>query len=616
MTPPFPLFALALTVATVSVWGTPQNPSLAEVPPVSDSVALDRSTVDRYYRPVATWSGRLILPDTREIEVEDRALLGEDWVWFEVENAPEEYRSSIGQTIKLTWRSSPWADGYTDLVTREIDFISLTSLSERRLGNVHPNRLDGRDRVGPLQSLAGARPEDDLRVKLDGDVEIVGSSAHGTILTIDREPVQVWGRSIGLVTFLYASPDGENRYVVQHYNPLTQQFNGARETVQFAPSPADGKGVEQFTPNRIEESPAGTAGWYLYGDRDESGTFVVRSLAPRALFQLEPDTTVVGTAPGLDYIRNGNWADTPERKGTIQRVSVSPDAPQPWQAGDRGLVIHTFGGYRFSDDENPKRRESGHFAYGIARVGRDPFTDELRFFVEYFQIYAHNPRSIISGRQAWHAFSGNLYRGQMPTRPVSDTIIRFDAFTEDYEFDGIVLSPLTELLVQISIVMGRYRTGDGTGFAITTPASSCVQDSNQALFITLQRIKTRVESSPDIQQWLAAHPDDPQTQRLQELFALLDDLDRKLVPFNIVRRDWQQNADRLTGLEPDADLIRNPASLVSAVLSGLSIVPRRAHDEIASVFYERGGQFWFLRTNQVGGWDDSIFPVAPTTLIH
>ena len=37
-------------------------------------------------------------------------------------------------------------------------------------GNVLPTRLDGLKSVGPLKSLAGARPHDDVTVKLEGVV--------------------------------------------------------------------------------------------------------------------------------------------------------------------------------------------------------------------------------------------------------------------------------------------------------------------------------------------------------------------------------------------------------------------------------------------------------------
>ena len=32
------------------------------------------------------------------------------------------------------------------------------------------------------------------------------------------------------------------------------------------------------------------------------------------------------------------------------------------------------------------------------------------------------------------------------------------------------------------------------------------------------------------------------------------------------------------------------------------MLPRRAHDEMASLLLKQGARLWFIRTNQVGGW--------------
>jgi predicted Abi (CAAX) family protease len=54
---------------------------------------------------------------------------------------------------------------YLDQVTRDIDFSDqATKFLEN--GNIVPTRLNGRRQVGPLQSLAGARPQDDMTVRL------------------------------------------------------------------------------------------------------------------------------------------------------------------------------------------------------------------------------------------------------------------------------------------------------------------------------------------------------------------------------------------------------------------------------------------------------------------
>jgi predicted Abi (CAAX) family protease len=45
------------------------------------------------------------------------------------------------------------------------------------------------------------------------------------------------------------------------------------------------------------------------------------------------------------------------------------------------------------------------------------------------------------------------------------------------------------------------------------------------------------------------------------------------------------------------------------------MLPRWAHDEIATIFLKQGASLWFIRTNQVGGFDPDIQPKAPTAIL-
>ena len=42
------------------------------------------------------------------------------------------------------------------------------------------------------------------------------------------------------------------------------------------------------------------------------------------------------------------------------------------------------------------------------------------------------------------------------------------------------------------------------------------------------------------------------------------------------------------------------------------MLPRRAHDEMSTIFLHNNASLWFLRTNQILGWDETILPLAPT----
>ncbi|MDX2244829.1 MAG: CPBP family glutamic-type intramembrane protease [Leptolyngbyaceae cyanobacterium bins.302] len=589
------------------------------------------------YRPTANWMGRLILPSVQ--------AQGEtDWVWMEVHLAPDAAQDLIGKRVRLEWSQSPDVQQDVAAVTQDVKFTPEVEASRRKTGNLYPVRLNGRSRVGPLQAIAGARPKDDVIVRLP-DATVVQSTEGKPTLQIATEPLLDSGRYVALVQILNpiakpqwipkacpgSKPCSSELFQVQHYNPATGQFDGVQDTVRIPQQPADGFGVFASTSRELERSPAGKAGWYLYGAPDKSGLFTVQAIQPRSLMQLNPEQVILDPGKGLNYIDYNNWQDTEQRKGTIQTTWIAPKqlpaqtaiAPVPeaakelFQIGTRALVMHLFGGRGGKHGEGSALGTvTGHFAYGVAEVVTDPFTGEPQFEVNYQQVYATNIEGVIAGTNTWVNYMGDQQRGWLGTRPVSDVIVKLDEIGQDYDFGGIKLSPLDEFLRQLHIIMARYRIGDGTGAANVTAATSCVQDSNQALFLTIQRIRETVASSPAIQQWWSAHPNDPTIQRFERLIALGNDLERQLTPLGIVRGDWKSNAEALSGTGIQApEFVRAPdgaENILTALTSWRTILPRQAQDELSILFLRHGASLWFLRTNQVGGNDPDIVPIAPT----
>jgi predicted Abi (CAAX) family protease len=582
---------------------------------------------DRFL-PTTEWFGRLILPSVQEQGPQD-------WVWVQVEHAPASQQTLVGQKVRLEWSPDPAVQNYVATVTEDVKFTPAVQESLRTTGNLYPVRLDGRSQVGPLQAIAGARPKDDVMVRLRS-VTVTRSPEGQAILQIATEPVMDTGRYSALVKILapvksgvrpQACPGGppctSELFQVQHYNPTTQQFDGVIDTVRIPQQPMDGFGVFASTPRDLEQSPAGSAGWYLYGAPDQTGLFTVQAIQPRSLLQLQPQQVLLQQSQALDFINYNNWKDTEQRKGTLQTTLIDPTATQPaaaiaqWQAGDRALVLHLFGGRGGRNGEKSAMGTvTGHFSYGLAEVVRDRFTQELRFEVIYQQVYATNIEGIISGANSWSNYMGNLQRGWLGTRPVGDIVVKLDVIGQDYDFGSIKLSPLNEFIQQLQIINARYRTGDGTGAANVTAATSCVQDSNQALFVTIQRIRETVTGSPKIQQWWSSHPNDPTVQRFERLIALGDDLQQQLMPFGLVRSDWQSNANVLSGTGARSpDFVHTEGgtkNILSALASWRTILPKQAQDELSVLFLRHGATLWVLRTNQVGGNDPNILPVAPT----
>lgn len=583
----------------------------------NSSQNLDRNSQKVDYNPNGEWIGRLILPSKQEVK-ESRLA---DWVWIEIKHAPATQQQLVGKTVRLTWQSKSIIAADVRQVTTDIKFTPGTIASQKQ-GNIHPQRLNGRDRVGALQSLAGARAEDDVLVRLTGVDLAIDSDPQQPIMEIDREPIQITGSLTGLVKILGTDPSREtacnaaitcpNEYFrVRHYDRSSQGFNGQIETIRIPQIPAKQSGLLPSTIRDLAKSPAGDLGWYIYGERLR-GLFTVAAIQPRSLFTLTPQREIVDADEHLDYLNRQHWQNISAYKGNFSQVTFNR---RTHQVGDLALAIHLFGGIggKNGDDLGIWQTVTGHFAYGMGTVIRSTFTGELEWNVEYNQVYAHNSDGIIAGKQDWATYMGHLQRGWLATRPVADLLISYPPVTEDYNFGGIKISPLTELERQLQIAGARYRTGDGTGSASVTPATSCVQDANQALYVTIRQLNSQVRSQPQIQAWIAAHPQHPQTLRFRELQSLGTELASTLAPLGIVRQDWQQNAAKLAGIDAERGFTSN-SDPISGLISWQTMLPRGAQDGIAKIFSRRGANIWFLNTFQVGGVHPDIFPIAPTIL--
>ncbi|MEB3161126.1 MAG: CPBP family glutamic-type intramembrane protease [Synechocystis sp.] len=595
-----------------------------------DYYPLDQPVDPQYYRPLGNWSGRLILPS----EAETRDQPG-DWVWLELYQTPADQRGLVGQTVRLTWQGNPDLNRYLKLVTTD---VTLSAAAKKSLdqGNIVPTRLDGRKQVGPLQSLAGARPIDDVTVRFN-QAQVAIPDGNQTEVRVETMPELVTGRYQALVKILGPDPNAQDQGIppdcpgsspcpselvqIQHYNLRSRQFDGPTETVRIPQQPRLNGDRFMSTHRNLSQSPVGGAGWYLYGAVGKDGLFTVQALKPRSLFQLEPTESLFGTNQGRDYIQTKNWQNTPQRKNTAQSVLIDPRSDSPavalnqWQEGDRLLGMHLFGGIGGEKGEKVVLGTvTGHFSFSLPTVIRDPFTQELQWDIPYYQVYAQNPQGIVAASQTWENYAGNLRRGWVQSRPFSDVMIKLDVL-EDYNFGGVVISPLDELARQLQIMMARYRTGDGTGNAAVTPAASCVQDSNQALYIAIERLRNQVQTNPTLQTWLNDNPNDPDVLRFQRLGRLGDRLLQALKPRGIIRADWQNNAETLAGITPQTSYpFIQEDTLANGLLSWQSMLPRASHDILAHIFLAQGANLWFLRPNQIGGEMPEILPLAPTSL--
>ena len=566
-TPADPLPISSDALARQSPWNRP------ETYPLSLQPAPDR------YVPSAEWLGRLILPSAAET-----AATPGDWVWIELEQAPPDQQALIGSRRRLLWADRPDLRRIVEAVSVDIRF----GANARKLEaahNVVPSRLNGRDRVGPLQSLAGARPVDDVTVALEGvNVEEGG-------LVISRPPVQVTGRWQGLVQLLEAPAD-DDQVLVRHFNPASGRFDGPEERIRFPRLPPDRFGRQAFNLSGLVDSPLNQQGWQIQGAPAGDGVFTVQALQPRQITALSPQRQRDGTAASLNHLRVANWSAAESQPGSLHTTALVPDGvvPPGWQVGERALLIHLFGGIGGTQAEpSPLWTTTGHFAFGEAEVVRDAVSGEPRLAIRYHQIYANNPNGIVAGSQHWSAYAGNLQRGWLGSRPFSDVLVPMEPRVLD------------ALALQAEILASRYRSGDGSGVAMVTAATSCVQDSSQALWIAIQQLR-EVQVFGDLS-----------AGDQKRLAGLGTALERWLTPFGRPRPDWRHNAAR--SLDGGGGGFESSQKLRDVLLSWNSMLPRRAHDAMASDILRVGLPIWLIRTNQIPSAAPQLLPVAPTSLL-
>lgn len=564
-------------------------------------------------RPLDGWIGRLLLPAPERRH--PGGLEGRFGVDLEVFAAPEPWRHLVGRVLPLEWLDPALADACRDVRFSDQARRSVAS------GHVHPLRLEGWRAVTPLESLAGARPHDDQLVRLPAPVVVLedGDSGSGPRLRIGAEPLQSTGVALALVQFLApldaASPQPE-LWRARCFDPRRRSFEGPELRLRLPLPRANGEGLRPAASAGLAEAPLNAEGWYASGVPDGGGGFVVQALAPRALLRFAPQRRIVGRRAAWQFLKREMWREPCQ--GRVCSTLLEPEAGatpcggDDWREGERLLLVHVFGGIGGRMREEALRNGPcvGHFAYGTARLVREPLADELSLALDYRQVYAHNPEGIIAGAQDGWRYLADRQWGWLATRPVADVLVRFPPFTGSYTVAGREESPLDGLERQLARMMARYRLGDGSGACFVGPANNCAQDSNQALFAAIAALLARLEHSDPavLAAWSRERPE--QAERLRQLLRFEQALRRRLLPLGTLRPDWQPQSAVLGASPAERPL----SELLQAASSWRTALPRLAADTVLRVFLEHGASLLVLRSDQPGGAQPWIEPVAPITL--
>ena len=364
-----------------------------------------------------------------------------------------------------------------------------------------------------------------------------------------------------------------------------------------------------------------------------------------------------------NYVDKYNFDGTKDQQGTFWSVMLHPfpqfekgrNAPLitdvggvnksvlgMWTEGTRALNVYIFGGIGNKEkgaggDAKPFfGLVTGHMSFGEATVVKAPFTGdrgELRFDIVYRQVYAHNPNGIIAGTLKWHDFQGHFKRGWLYTRPQADAIIKMKELSMQFkigDFDFNALDGAVDpkgrqgILGELEKMAARFRVGDGDQKASVTPFTSCVQDSAQAMHIAIARLRDQVENNPSLKEALERSD---QKKQLEDLFAFAKNVDLDYTLFTMVRKDWKDAEDEpeLSGTKDSkgffvkwVDQI-SPAegqdNIFEKIKSFGTMIPRTAFDKFTKRSLDAGATVWMIRTNQLGGRNERIVPMAPTSIL-
>ena len=550
-------------------------------------------------QPRQGWIGRLILPPRHGRE---------EGVGFEVFAAPLEQQRWLGQILRLDWH-----DPLLEPLAMDVHF-SAEALISAATDGVHPLRLNHWRRVTPLESLAGSRPHDDQLVSLPPPVRLQEQPGKPPRLVVESEPHQTTGLAAALVRFL--EPLGGDVWRAVSYDAAAGAFCGPELRLRLPPPVASSEGVLPSTSRGIEAVAANADGWFVAGVPDGEGAFVVQSLLPRALRRFAPQRVICGRRQAWLYVKRESWRDpAPGRLSSVLVCgrSIEPaEALAEWREGDQLLVLHLFGGIGGEQREQALATGfcTGHFAYGLAELVRDPLAGELALELHYRQVYAHNPEGIIAGAHDRWRYLGDRQWGWLGTRPIADILVRFPPLTGSYQVGECEHRPLRGFEHQLAAMTARYRLGDGTGATFVGPANNCSQDSNHALLAALQEIrKTMRAIDPSaLRAWRRREPE--QAERLSALLRLERALLRVLLPIGPLRSDLRHQQFVLGSSLEDQPL----EHLVRGLSSWRTALPRLACDTVLKVFLRHGASALVLRADQVGGEHPEIEPVAPMTL--
>ena len=424
-------------------------------------------------------------------------------------------------------------------------------------------------------------------------------------------------------------------YHAKRFNPRTKKFDLDDRKVMFLRKQNPFLPVQMSNFSGIENSELNQFGWYIFGEPNAKGDiFMVRAVESRKVTMLRtPDQKIPVETKSCffsscrvssmeDFIEDDNFRDERKKKG---KVMVTQLGNNDFKVGDKGFLMHSFGGYARYDGTNRGLRlpfvgkfNAGHFSYGQFVIKTCPFTKLPRIDIEYFQVYAHTINGIISGRIKYHAYAGSTIRGWQYRTTISDSLVKLPLFTHRFSFGGVLndTNVMDSLRLELAVMAGRYRVGDGLGATLVTPTASCVQDSNQAFFDGLAAIRRRIIDNKAAMKFIEEprNKDSDDVKSYSQLDKFYIRFVLRFVRFSQFRSDWAPEGEKAIHADKYDTIpliVYRPTDILKALITREFVVPRYAYDNLSVFMARRGADTLVLHTAQIGGNNTLIYPTAP-----
>lgn len=554
----------------------------------------------KYYYKTSEWTGVLFLPPKQKRR-------DDGGVYIKILNTPPSYASLKNKKIWLTIDGKSPSYYWYDFSKSSVQFDEDTFESIKRY-NIHPERINGWNRISTLESLAGARPKNDVMVALS-KVRVVKDDECGKALLIGREPVQISGNEFALVKFQKKVSGKSNKYIVKHYNKKKNDFSGIEEKIKYNSSGIVMTSESEITSlKNIENNCFNENGWYIYCSTDSKGNRVIEAIEPRDLLKVGEESEPIIRKKKISNILRKNLLSSNakyshEKYNLIFNKNKLTD--DIWKIGEKAILFHVFG-WRDGEGKNALKegqRVDGHLGSGLVEIIKDPITEEKRFDISYRQLYCHNVEGIVSGVLKWHCYMGSLKRGVMFMIPFSDIIIKSSLLTKKLTNTGIkdflnVLSFFTDR------VAGKMRTGFGNGLSPVNSLTNCSQNTALAIYEAAYYLNNLKKTFPyyfeDIRD-----ADCLNNYRDVKKFA------KKITSFysynGKIPYFWKKHINNIKWISDD---YKNNV-LRDSLISYKSVLPVFHLKKIIKLFLKEAEAAYILKGHFIGGEIDNFDPVMP-----